>query len=55
MKTTVNRNWEGFNSSKKSQKLAFDQATLLGGLAVVILAYLIFRFFYPLLDKGVLW
>ncbi|MBU1822109.1 MAG: hypothetical protein KKG00_11450 [Bacteroidetes bacterium] len=55
MKEAVQRNWEGLTPGKKSQKLAFDQATLLGSLAIIIFAYIIFRFIYPLIDKGVLW
>lgn len=55
MKDAVHRNWEGLNTDKKSQKISLDQATLLGGLTIVIFAYIIFRFIYPLIDKGVLW
>ncbi len=28
---------------------------LLGGLGLVIIAYIAFRFVYPLIEKGVLW
>lgn len=55
MKEAVSRNWTGFNSTKKNNRLAFDQATLLGGLGVLMFAYIIFRFIYPLVEKGVLW
>lgn len=55
MKSTVNRNWEGLTPGKKSHKFTFDQGTLMGGLAIIMFAYIIFRFFYPLIEKGVLW
>ena len=55
MKQTISRHWGGLNSSKKDQKFSFDQAFVMGGLAVLIFAYIIFRFIFPLIDKGVLW
>lgn len=55
MKEVVQRNWEGLSSSKKSNKIELDQATFMGGLAVLIFAYIILRFIYPLIEKGILW
>lgn len=55
MKQTLPRHWDGLNSNKKDQKFSLDQAFVLGGLAVLIFAYIIFRFIFPLIDKGVLW
>ena len=49
------RNWGGANSSKKEAKLAMDQTMLLGGLGILIFAYIVFRFIYPLVEKGILW
>ena len=51
----IQRNWGGLNSNKKEAKLAIDQTMLLGGLGLVIIAYIAFRFVYPLIEKGVLW
>ncbi|GAB2777347.1 hypothetical protein GCM10027275_20480 [Rhabdobacter roseus] len=51
----VQRNWEGLTPSKKSGRFALDQSTLLGGLSLLIFAYIIFRFIYPMISKGVLW
>jgi hypothetical protein len=55
MKQTLPRHWDGLNSDKKDRKFFLDQAFVLGGLAVLIFAYIIFRFIFPLIDKGVLW
>jgi hypothetical protein len=55
MKEAIHRNWEDLTPGKKSQKVTLDQTTLLGSLAIIIFAYIIFRFIYPLIDKGVLW
>lgn len=51
----IQRNWGGMSHNKKQQRLAIDQATLLGGLGILIVAYIAFRFVYPLIEKGVLW
>jgi hypothetical protein len=48
------RNWEGFSTSKRNSSFTIDQATLLGGLAVLIFVYILFRFIYPLISKGVI-
>ncbi|WP_373514276.1 hypothetical protein [Persicitalea sp.] len=55
MKQTLPRNWGGLNSEKKDHKFFLDQAFVMGGLAVLIFSYIIFRFIFPLLEKGVLW
>ncbi len=55
MKQTLLRHWDGLNSNKKEQKNYLDQAFIMGGLAILIFAYIIFRFIFPLIDKGVLW
>lgn len=55
MKQTLPPNWSGLNSDKKDQKFSLDQAFVMGGLAILIFAYIIFRFIFPLIDKGVLW
>ena len=55
MKQTLPPHWGGMNSTKKDRKFSLDQAFVMGGLAVLIFAYIIFRFIFPLLDKGVLW
>lgn len=51
----IQRNWGGVSHNKKQDRLAIDQATLLGGLGILIIAYIAFRFVYPLIEKGVLW
>ena len=51
----MQRNWGGVSHNKKQQRLAIDQATLLGGLGILIIAYIAFRFVYPLIEKGALW
>lgn len=55
MKQTLSRHWGGLDPNKKDQKFSLDQAFVMGGLAVLIFAYIIFRFVFPLIDKGVLW
>lgn len=55
MKDAAQRSWKGINQGKKSSKLELDQATVLGSLTLLIFAYIIFRFIYPLVEKGVLW
>ncbi len=50
----VAHRWEGINSSRRNERFTLDQSTLLGGLAFLIFVYIIFRFIYPLLTKGVL-
>ncbi len=55
MKDVAQRNWKGINPGKKNSKLELDQATVLGSLTLLIFAYIIFRFIYPLVEKGVLW
>ncbi len=55
MKQSLPRHWGDLNSSKKDQKFSLDQAFVMGGLAVLIFAYIILRFVFPLIDKGVLW
>lgn len=54
-KNMIQRNWDGMSPNKRQEKLAIDQATLLGGLGILIIAYIAFRFVYPLIEKGVLW
>lgn len=51
----IQRNWGSTSSTKKEARLAIDQTVLLGGLGLLILAYIVFRFIYPLVEKGVLW
>jgi len=51
----MQRNWGGANSNKKEARLAIDQTMLLGGLGVLIFIYIVFRFIFPLIEKGVLW
>ncbi len=55
MKQTISRNWSGLNSEKKDHKFSLDQAFVVGGLTILIFAYIVFRFIFPLIDKGVLW
>lgn len=55
MKGIAQRSWKEINSGKKSTKIEIDQATVLGSLTLLIFAYIIFRFIYPLIEKGILW
>ncbi|WP_165933403.1 hypothetical protein [Arundinibacter roseus] len=55
MKELTHKSWGGLAPSKKTQRFSLDQTTLLSGLAILIFAYIILRFIYPLIDKGVLW
>jgi hypothetical protein len=55
MKEVAQRNWGELSSNKKSNRIELDQASFLGGLAVLIFVYIIFRFIYPLIEKGILW
>ncbi len=55
MKNSLLRSLDSTSPSRKNQKNSLDQATVFGGLTVLIVVYMVFRFIYPLIEKGVLW
>lgn len=55
MKNSLLKGLDITSPSRRNQKNSLDQATMLGGLTLLIVAYIVFRFIYPLIEKGVLW
>lgn len=48
-------NWSGASTSRKRSIWDINPTYLLSILAVLMFAYILFRFIYPLVVKGFLW
>ncbi|RAJ99794.1 hypothetical protein LX87_01490 [Larkinella arboricola] len=54
MRNSVPKEWK---VSRPGRRVRFeiDQISLLGVLTVMIFAYILFHFVYPIISKGLLW
>ncbi|GAB3336265.1 hypothetical protein GCM10027299_46120 [Larkinella ripae] len=54
MRNVVQKEWR-VNRPSRRFRFEIDQISLLGVLTVMIFAYILFHFIYPIISKGLLW
>ncbi|WP_234733327.1 hypothetical protein [Tellurirhabdus bombi] len=54
MRNAIHKDWRGSRSQRRF-RFDIDQISFMGVLTVMIFAYILFHFIYPMISKGLLW
>ncbi|WP_171062850.1 hypothetical protein [Larkinella sp. C7] len=55
MRNVVPKEWRANRTGGRRARFEIDQISLLGVLTVMIFAYILFHFVYPIISKGLFW